>query len=414
MNGQTQLERPTMWSVLTRATLLATVVAVPAEASPVSRARTQDAYALAYNLQFAACYEALDRAAALDPLDPAPLRAIAAVTWIEILFAQGVATYEAFTGEVSKNDVARPRAPEATVARFHRALAEARRLANAQAARADDADAHYQVGATEALGALFSSTVEGRLLGSFTQGRRAVAAMERARAKDPARHETALVLGMFEYTVSTMSWPVRTLARLSGLSGNRSSGLALLTEASAPGAETESDALLLLMIVDHREGRPADALSRLEHLRRRHPGNRLLWLNHGASALAADRPREAVDVLSDGLARHALGAPPFVLGEGALWFAHRGTALARLHHNADALADLQRGLLSAPRDWVRGRIHRQLGDLATLSGESVRARREYTTALALAESSGDDTAAREATQRLAALDRAPRQERGSP
>jgi hypothetical protein len=87
-------------SVALACTLVA-VAAVHAYGSPRSRTGTQDGYALAYDLQFEGCYQALAEAAASDPLDPAPRRAIAAVTWIEILFAQGVATFESFTGQMS-------------------------------------------------------------------------------------------------------------------------------------------------------------------------------------------------------------------------------------------------------------------------------------------------------------------------
>ena len=67
--------------------VVAATVAAPADGSPRSRQRTQEAYALAYDLQFAACYDVLADALLADPRDPAPPRAIAAVTWIEILFS---------------------------------------------------------------------------------------------------------------------------------------------------------------------------------------------------------------------------------------------------------------------------------------------------------------------------------------
>ena len=172
-------------------------------------------------LRFADCYDALAEAAVADPQDPAPPRAIAGVTWIEILFAQGVTTFEAFTGGVSSGDVARPAAPPMLAARFQRFIDEATALAERQRALADDADANYQIGATAALSALYRATVEGSLLRAFTDGRRAVSAIERARAREPRRRETGLVLGISRYTVSIMSWPVRTLARLGGLSGDR-------------------------------------------------------------------------------------------------------------------------------------------------------------------------------------------------
>ena len=251
-------------------------------------------------------------------------------TWIEILFTQSVATFEAFTGEISKGDVIRPTTPPLLVERFHNMMGEARRLAEQQLTHADDADAHYQVGATAALSALYGATVDGRTLGALTQGRRAVSAMERARERDRGKRETALILGMSQSTISTMSWPMRTLARLSGLSGDRETGLALLREAATQGTETETDALLLLMIVDNREGRPTDALPRLAYLQRLHPRNRLLWLNQAAAALAAGRPHEAEHALSPGIIRHDWDAGPAVLGEIALWFAQRGTARASL------------------------------------------------------------------------------------
>lgn len=159
------------------------------------------------------------------------------------------------------------------------------------------------------------------------------------------------------------------------------------------------------MIVDHREGRPTDALPRLAYLQRLHPRNRLLLLNHGATAMAAGRPQEAQDILSKGIAAHDWDAGPAVLGEIALWFAQRGTARARLNLGSDALADLQRALLSDPRDWVRGRIHRQLGDLALAAGQRTQARQEFEAAIDFSERGGDRAAVKEARQKVNTLGR---------
>jgi hypothetical protein len=379
------------------------IVTGAADGSPLSRTRTQEAYALAYDLQFEECYRVLAEAVSADPLDAAPRRAIAAVTWIEMLFAQGVATFEAFTGELSKGDIARPPAPPQLASRFHSAIRQARALADQQLGRGDTADAQYQVGASAAVAALYQATVEGRALGAFTDGRRAVSALERARGHDAGHHEAALVLGMSAYTVSTMSWPVRMVAKVSGLSANRESGLRLLREAATPGAATESDALLLLMIIDHRDGRPADARERLVFLQRKHPKNRLLLLNHGASALAAQHPEEADQVLSKGIADARWEAPPAVLGETALWFAHRGRARARLHRPAEARSDLERGLAANPRDWVRGRIHGELGDLALIAGDRAGAEKQFEAALNFCARGGDRSEVDDAKRKLSAL-----------
>jgi tetratricopeptide (TPR) repeat protein len=371
-----------------------------ASASPLSRAKTQEGYALAYDLRFQAAYEVLADAEAADPEDPAPPRAIAAVTWMEALFAQGVATFEAFGGEISRTDVKRPVVSPAIADRFGQNITKAAMLAHRQSTRSDDADAQYQVGATAALLAVYGATVEGRTLGSLRHGRAAVSAMRRARELDPQRRETALVLGMSQYTMATMSWPVRVLARLSGLSGDRETALALLNEAATPGTETESDALLLLMIVDSRERRHADALPRLQRLQQRHPRNRLFWLNDGAAALLAGQPERADVSLSRGIAVQAWTAGPTVLGEPALWFAHRGTARARLDRGTEAERDLASGLASSPRDWVRGRIHAQLGRIAVVAGDVERARREFVAALEFSQRGGDRGTSKEAKDSL--------------
>jgi tetratricopeptide (TPR) repeat protein len=377
----------------------------PTDASPQSRAQTRAGFALAYDLQFAAAYDIFAEAARADPRDPAPHRAIAAITWIEILFAQGVATFEAFTGEISKGDVRRPPAPPKIVARYRQSIDQAHGLADRQLALGPDADAHYQVGATAALSSLYRATVDGSTLGAFSEARRAVSEMERSRKQDLSKHEAALVLGMSEYTVSTMSWPVRMLARLSGLAGNRDTALVLLREAATPGAETETDALLLEMIVELREGRHHDALQHLQQLRRAHPRNRLLSLNYAVAALAATQPAVADQVLTEWMAAPDWNASPTVLGEAALWFAHRGTARARLHRTAAAITDLQRGLGESPRDWVAGRIHGQLGDVALEAGERDRARREFELALDLSARGGDGLAVKDVRQKLNALKR---------
>jgi tetratricopeptide (TPR) repeat protein len=227
--------------------------------------------------------------------------------------------------------------------------------------------------------------------------------MAKARALDPKKRETALVLGISQYTVSTLSWPVRVLVNVMGLSGDRETGLRLLEEAASDGAETETDARLLLMLVENREDRPADALRRLASLQRAHPGNRLLWLNQGASALAAGQPQEAEQMLSKGIAGRSWDTAPAVIGEAALWLAHRGTARARLHRSQDAVADLERALTSMPRDWVRGRIHAELAELAVAAGERERARQQYEDAIRYSERGGDASGATRVRQKLNAL-----------
>jgi tetratricopeptide (TPR) repeat protein len=365
---------------------------MPAEASSASRQLTAEALRDAYNLEFPACYARLDEAARLDPGDPAPPRAIAAVTWMEILFSQGAATFEAFTGQASKKDVIRPVPPLELVSRFKSQIARALQLAEARLARVGDADAHYQMGATTALSAIYYATVEGRTTGGLREGRRAVKEMELARKLAPARHETGLVLGISEYTISTLSFGYRFVAGIVGLSGDRDEALKRLEEAASPGAETEADALLVLMVIHNREGNRALAAERLARLQARFPHNRLLWLNAAATAIEARQFDTAERQLTDGFAARDIEAPPAVTGEHALWLLKRGTARAALGRAADAVADLTKVLVTRPRDWVRARAHVELARLAIARHAVDAARRELDLAVEFGVRGGDGDA----------------------
>src|SRR5690606_28003314 len=113
-------------------------IASPAYSSTESRALTKDAFSRAYELRVAESLALLADARRSDPSDPAPVRAAAAVTWMEILFAQGVATFAAFDGDASGDAVSRPAAPPHLAQRFLADAAEAVRLAQRATAATPD------------------------------------------------------------------------------------------------------------------------------------------------------------------------------------------------------------------------------------------------------------------------------------
>ena len=218
--------------------------------------------------------------------------------------------------------------------------------------------------------------------------------MELARKLDPRRQDTGLVLGLSGYTVSTLSLPLRFLAGVVGLPSNRAEALRRLEEAASPGTETESDALLLLMVVYNREGNGSEAAERLGRLQSRFPRNRLLWLNAAATAIEARRFDAAEHALEDGLAGRAVDAPPAVTGEHALWLLKRGTARAALGRAADAAVDLTRALTTDPRDWVRARAHFELAKLAIARLDTAEAARQLDLAIEFGRRGGDETTVR--------------------
>jgi tetratricopeptide (TPR) repeat protein len=139
----------------------------------------------------------------------------------------------------------------------------------------------------------------------------------------------------------------------------------------------QSNALFMLVLLYNREGRYDEALQVIGGLQQRYPRNRLLWLEAGNTALRAGRPAEARAALEEGIARLSRDERPKALGEEARWQYAYGASLVALKDVAPAAIQLHAALSGAVRDWVRGRIHRELGKLADLGRDRPRALEEY-------------------------------------
>ena len=363
-----------------------------AYSSPASRAMTREGYQHAYELRFPEALSALAEARRLDPSDPAPLRAVASITWMEILFTQGVGTYHAFQGNPSADTVARPAPPSHLAARFSEHASRALDLAERRAAAMpEDLDAQYQLGATVGLLALYRGTVEGRAFAAFLEGRRAVSILKRVREQDATHRESALIPGIYRYAVSTLPWHKRLIATVAGMSGDKEGGIQLLETAAAESAETATDAALVLMVIYNREGRHQEALRHLHQLAARHPGNRLVHLNLASTALDGGDPATAAQVTTDRYPAVESVAGPHVEGEAALWSYVRGSARAAQAHPG-ATADLELATGPASRDWIRARAHVELAQLALRSGDRTAQRTHLAAAEQLARRANDDVA----------------------
>ena len=100
-------------------------------------------------------------------------------------------------------------------------------------------------------------------------------------------------------------------------------------------------------------------------------------------------------------------------GELAMWLQHRGAARATLQRRPEAVADLERGLASSPRDWIRGRMHAQLGDLALAAVDVAGARQQLESAVQYSGRGGNQVLAKSAGQKLKTLPRHDRSTRDS-
>ena len=317
-----------------------------------------------------------------------------------MLFEQGVITVEDYLGPARATAPRSAPAP-ALEAAFRGYLRQAQTLAEkGLRERPGDPDAHFQVGSAYWYEASYVATVEGRMLGSVGAARRAYAEHGRVLEMDPARKDAGLIVGIYNYGVSELPMPMRVMAYLAGFGGDRARGVRLIEDAASYPSDVQTNALFTLILPYNREGRYDDALGVIRRLQARYPRNRLLRLEAAGTALRAKRPAEARAWAEEGLAQLAHDPRPRARGEEARWRYTYGSALVALKSIQPAERELRAALAGATRDWLRGRVHKELGKLADLAGNRQRALDEYRLAARFCRQDEDASCADEAAALL--------------
>jgi tetratricopeptide (TPR) repeat protein len=389
-----------------RATLilsLTCVLALSTSADSVSSRLRSQGNELEYNLDLPDAMKLFRQAIDAESSDPAAYRAVAAISLFQIAFLRGAVTVDDFIGEeVNADRIEMPKPPRDLARAFHENAQRALVLAEQQArARPNDAEAHYQVGTTIGLLASYSATVDGQIFSAFKYARGGYKENTRALELDPTRKDAGLIIGTYQYIVSTRSLPVRWFARFAGLESDKAHGIQLIEAAARFPGDNQTDAQLALVLIYNRERQYDDAVRVLRDLQSRYTRNRLLWLEAGSTEMRARHFERAEVDLDHGIAMFSDDPRPCAFGEEPLWHYKRGAVRVRLGRTAEALSDLRASLVGDARVWVRGRVHAELGRLADLAGDRRGAILEYRTAVQLAKADADSIGIDEAEQLLA-------------
>jgi len=383
------------------AALLFVTCSARVDASPASDALRARAANELYNLDDEPALATWRQATTVDPSDAAAWRGLAGALLAHIAMLRGTMTVDSYLGRVTTDDVKTAPPPGELTREFDSAIARAISLTRTQvSARPKDPQARYELGAAVGLRASYLATIDGSLVGAFRSAREAFDEHERVLQIDATRGDAGLIVGTYRYLISTLSMPMRVLAYAAGFGGGRQRGLELIEKASAYRGDNQSDARLVLVLLDNREGRFDAALEQLAHLREQYPRNRLFWLETASTLLRANRAAEAERVLNDGLAMLDRDHRPRMLGEEALWYYRRGSARAALSKHDQAVADLERALAANGRKWVQGRVHLELGRIALQRGKTQDARTHLLAASSLGDSDRDGLSAARARELL--------------
>jgi tetratricopeptide (TPR) repeat protein len=359
------------------------------------------AEALAYDLDHQEALTLLRQSIALAPADPRTHRALANVLWLNLLFQRGAVTVDHYLGSFSSSTVDLKKPPPDVDTEFRREVGKAIELAEQRvAARPDDPQAHYDLGAAVGLQASYIATVEGRMLAGFRNARRAYDEHERVLALDPSRKDAGLIVGTYRYVVSTLSLPMRMMAYVAGFGGGRDLGIQMIEGAAAGPSDSRVDALFALVLMYNRERRYDDALRMLQELRRLHPRNRLVLLEAGSTALRGGDANRAEELLTEGLVMLATDKRPRIPGEEGLWRYKRGAARVAQGRLEEAAQDLQVAIAPDTAGWVQGRARVELARIALARSDASTAAAQARQAEALCEQGHDPVCVNDARKML--------------
>jgi hypothetical protein len=311
-----------------------------------------------YNLDYEGARRKFKELADAYPDHPAGPQFLAASLWVETLnnsrrLQSGLYNSESFYAKTEDKVDPKVVAQFRDWTRTAKQLAEARLKQNPR-----DTEALYFLGATQGLKASFEGAVERRFIAALRDGSDAVGKHRDVIKLDPNFHDARVTIGMYDYVLGGLPFPVRVLAGMTGNRGSKKRGLAGLELVAREGAWARDDAKTLLIPLYKREQRFTDALKLTRELAAQYPRNYLFKLET-ADALVSQAAVERK--------------------------ANNTTAVAEYEREAFGIFDALLRDRDARNSAVRqlDLIHYQYGEALFTAGQMERAAKEFLAAAAV-------------------------------
>ena len=158
----------------------------------------------------------------------------------------------------------------------------------------DDVDALYARGAARALACIYMGMGEKAWLSGL---RAAIAARrdhERVLELDPDYVDAKLVVGIHNYMIGSLTWPVRVSASIVGIGGNKKKGLNMLRQLANAGSLASPDARIALALFLRREQAYDEALRLVQGMSATYPRSCMIALEYAHLLAAAGHGPESI------------------------------------------------------------------------------------------------------------------------
>ena len=119
---------------------------------------------------------------------------------------------------------------------------------------------------------------------------------------DPDYVDAKLIVGVYEYVVGALPWPFKLMIGFAGITGSKSTGLAMLEDAGKRGVITSVESRTVIALFLRREARYKEAIEVVRELKREYPRDFLFCLEEANLRRDAGEGMVAVDAYRELLA----------------------------------------------------------------------------------------------------------------
>ena len=245
----------------------------------------------------------------------------------------------------------------------------------------NDVDALFARAWVRALRCTYVAMVERAYATGFRLATKAKDDAAHALQLDPNYVDAKLITGVYQYVVGALPWPFKLMIGFAGITGSRSTGLAMLWDAANRGVATRMEAGTAIALFLRREAKYQEAIRVVQGLKKEYPRDFLFCLEEanlrkdageGMGAVAAYQQIQADDAKPGYFADARMELADFGLGDALRGQRHYDEAAQAYEEAAGA-----RGV--GPELKIRSLL--DAGECHDLNGQRQLAVRDYQAAI---------------------------------
>lgn len=260
-------------------------------------------YAANYDLDYATARSKFEEIRKRWPSHPAGDLYVANIIWLEHLYKlrrlqtglyQNESFYAGFEG--SKENGETGDAVEAKVDREFRTLmaaAKSKAITLVNANR-NDPYAKYYLGSIYSILAAYEASTARKFWSALRNGSKGIDAHQQVLKLKPDYYDAFLSVGLYDYVIGNLPFPVKALIAMGGVRGNKERGIKQLNSIIEHNADNADDSRVMLIGIYQNENKPEAALSILKDFTERYPNNFLFRLELASVLSQLDRKNEAM------------------------------------------------------------------------------------------------------------------------